>query len=91
MTETVLGKKWLIVYAVTIFMFYLSVNINYMNINYSIFRTIFNEDDDSKKYIFGILFLVVTYAIEIFLCIHTRNTNKVHLIYLVVVIIFFII
>ena len=90
MTETVLGKKWLIVYAITIFMCYLSVNINYMNINYSIFRTIFSEDDDSEKYFFGVLYLLVTYAIEIFLCVYTRNTNKVHLISLVVVIIFFI-
>ena len=90
MTETVLEKKWLIVYAITIFMCYLSVNINYMNINYSIFRTIFSEDDDSEKYFFGVLYLLVTYAIEIFLCVYTRNTNKVHLISLVVVIIFFI-
>ena len=90
MTETVLGKKWLIVYALTIFMCYLSVNIYYINVNYSIFRTIFSDKNDSGKYIFGVLFLLITCAIEILLCLYTRNTKKVHLISLVVAIIFFI-
>lgn len=90
MTETVLGKKWLFVYALITFISYLSMNINYINVNYSIFRTIFNDEDDYKKYIFGILFLIITCAIEILLCLYTRNTNKVHIISLIVVIIFFI-
>ena len=55
MTKTVLGKKWLIVYSITIFILFLSVNINYININYSIFKTLFSKDD-KNIYIFGAFF-----------------------------------
>ena len=89
MTKTVLGKKWLIVYSITIFILFLSVNINYININYSIFKTLFSKDD-KNIYIFGAFFLIVTSILEILLCIFTSNTKKVHLISMIIVIIFFI-
>ena len=75
MTKTVLGKKWLIVYSITIFILFLSVNINYININYSIFKTLFSKDD-KNIYIFGAFFLIVTSILEILLCIFTSTTKK---------------
>ena len=89
MTETVLGKKWLIVYSLTSFLCYFSVNINYMIVNYSIFRKIYSNSG-WERYVFGILFLLVTYVIEIILCLFTRKINKIYILSLIVIIVFFI-
>ena len=85
MTEIVLGKIWLTVYALSSSIFYFSIIINYMNVCYSIFRTTFDNEENYKRYIFGILYLLFTYVIEIFLCLYTRQTQRVHLISIIVI------
>lgn len=88
MTERVLNKKWLLVYALSSSIFYLSGIISYMNVCYSILRTVFNNEETYLKYIYGILYILITYAVEILLCIYTRNTKRVHLISIIVIISF---
>ena len=41
MTETTLGKKWLMVYSFSSFIYYISVNINYLSLLYSLFKSTF--------------------------------------------------
>ena len=41
MTELTLGKKWLMIYSFSSFIFYLSININYLTLIYSIFKSSF--------------------------------------------------
>ena len=88
-TETILGKNWLVVYSITIFICYLSVNINYMNVNYSIFRTAFKQDG-YKRYVFDILFLIITFALEIFMCLYTKEIKNLHVLSMIIVLIFFV-
>ena len=89
MTKLVLGKKWLIVYAIASSILYLIYITNYLNICYSIFQTVFKDDNDkSMRYIFGILYILITYAIEVFLCLFTRNKKRIHLISISIIIVF---
>ena len=88
MTEIVLGKKWLIVYALSSSAFYLSGIISYLNVCYSIFKTVYKNEESYKKYIYGILYILITYALEVFLCLYTRNTQRIHLISILVIITF---
>ena len=88
MTERVLGKKWLMVYALSSSIFYLSGIMGYMNVCYSIFRTLWSDVKDYRRYIFGLIYLFITYIIEIFLCLYTRITTRVHLFSIIVIIAF---
>lgn len=88
MTEKVLGKNWLIVFAVSSSIFYLIGIINHMNVCYSIFRMLLINEESYKKYYYGMLYLLITYGIEIFLCLYTRYTQNVYLISFVAVIAF---
>jgi hypothetical protein len=77
MTENTLGKKWLMVYSFSSFVYYLSININYLNLLYSIFKSLFLSSSSSIFY--GFIFLLITCNFEIFLCIYTSKTAKIHL------------
>ena len=75
MTENTLGKKWLMVYSFSSFIYYLSININYLNLLYSIFKSLFY----SSSIFYGFIFLLTSCSFEIFLCIYTSKTTKMHL------------
>ena len=75
MTETTLGKKWLMVYSISSFIFYLSGCINYISLLYSIFKSSFVSHDK----LYGFTFLLITCSIEIFLCLYTSKTRKINL------------
>ena len=84
-TETILGKLWSKIYCVTSFLYYLSFVLNYLTLIYSFFQLIIikselnqNENNDYLD-LYGIIFLVLTCALEIFLCIYTSKTDKIHL------------
>ena len=76
MTENTLGKKWLMVYSFSSFVYYLSININYLNLLYSIFKSFLSA---SSSIFYGFIFLLITCNFEIFLCIYTSKTRKIHL------------
>ena len=75
MTETTLGKKWLLVYSFSSFIFYLTININYITLLYSIFKSSFVSHDK----IYGFIFLLITCSLEIVLCLYTSKTAKINL------------
>ena len=75
MTEKILGKKWLMVYAFSSFFYYLSMNLNYINLLYSFLKTSFVSHSDFQGYIF----LLVSCSVEIFLCLYTSKTANMHL------------
>ena len=75
MTERILGKKWLMVYSISSFIYYLSININYLDLLYCLFRSLFVKHTT----FFGFIYLLVTCSIEIFLCLYTSKTSKIHL------------
>ena len=75
MTETTLGKKWLMVYSFSSFIYYLSININYLTLLYSIFKSSFL----AHSTFIGYIFLLITCSLEIFLCLFTSKTAKINL------------
>lgn len=79
MTELTLGKKWLKVYSYSSFIFYLSVNINYLSLMYSLFKGSFVEHST----FYGFIFLLFTCSVEIFLCLYTSNSAKINLLSLI--------
>ena len=79
MTETTLGKKWLMVYNISSFIYYLSIDINYLSLIYSIFKSVFV----SHSTFIGFNFLLVTCSIEIFLCLFTSKTSKINFLSLI--------
>ena len=87
MTETTLGKKWLMVYSFSSFVYYLSINISYLSIIYAIFRSFFL----THSTLIGFIFLLVTGSIEIFLCLYTSKIAKINLLSLITMFNFFII
>ena len=74
-TDKTLGKKWLMLYSFSSFIYYLSININYMSLLYSIFKSLFIDDQT----FYGFIFLLVSCNFEIFLCLYTSKTAKMHL------------
>ena len=79
MTETTLGKKWLMIYSVSSFLFYSSINTNYITLLYSIFKSSLVSHDK----IYGFTFLLITCSIEIFLCLYTSKPRKVNILSLI--------
>jgi amino acid permease len=74
-TDKTLGKKWLMLYSFSSFIYYLSINLNYMSLLYSIFKSLFIDDQT----FYGFIFLLVSCNFEIFLCLYTSKTAKMHL------------
>ena len=79
MTEKTLGKKWLMVYSFSSFIYYLSVNLNYLSLLYSIFKSSFVAHSS----FYGYIFLLVTCSIEIFLCLYTSKASNLNLLSLI--------
>ena len=79
MTETTLGKKWLMVYNISSFIYYLSIDINYLSLIYSIFKSTLI----SHSTFIGFNFLLITCSIEILLCLFTSETYKINFLSLV--------
>ena len=77
-TETILGKLWSKIYCVTSFLYYLSFVLNYLTLTYSYFQKMVKNSDIDLD-LLGAIFLVLTCILEIFLCIFTSKTAKMHL------------
>jgi amino acid permease len=79
MTETTLGKRWLMIYSFSSFIYCVSVNMNYLTLLYSLFESSFV----SHSTFYGFIFLLATCSIEIFLCLYTSKTSKINLLSLI--------
>jgi amino acid permease len=86
-TDKTLGKKWLMLYSFSSFIYYLSININYLSLLYSIFKSLFIDNPT----FYGFIFLLISCSCEIFLCLYTSKTTKMHLLSMITMLSFAII
>lgn len=83
-----LGNFWLKIYAISAFLFYMSSIVNYLVFLYRYVESMIDFFDGGWG---KILFFVISYIIEVVLCIFTNKVSKIHYLSLIVVILFFII
>ena len=86
MTETILGPKWLKLYAVSSFIIYVSMEVSYLSSIYVYIQGIFNITDVW----FTILYFFISMIIEIIICIYISKNAKMHLLSLASISCFFI-
>lgn len=84
-TQKILGNKWLKIYAFCAVIFYMSMEINYINliVEYGA-KGLFSIE---KTY-FMIIFYIVSCIIEIFLCLYTSKISHLHILSLISVVCF---
>lgn len=63
------------VYSFSSFIYYLSININYLTLSYSIFKSSFVVHST----FIGLIFLLITCSLEINLCLFESKTAKINL------------
>ena len=78
MTNEILGKTWLKIYAVCSLIFYLSVEINYLSIIYTLISRILNFSGGGEI-LFNILYFLITIFIELFICMYISKIKKIHI------------
>ena len=76
MTETILGPKWLKVYALCSFIIYFSMVVNYLA---SIYVYIQGMIDFDNNLFYHIIYFCITVIIEIFICLYvSKMSNMMH-------------
>ena len=88
-TLEILGKKWLIIYAISSLIFYLSIEITYLAEIYTIFSNLLGFEEYSI--IKNIAFFIVTIPLEIFIFLYYAKVQKIHILSLISCLIFIII
>ena len=78
MTNEILGKNWLVIYVICSLAFYLSVEINYLSIIYTIISKTIGFSGKNEIFI-NIIYFVTTILIEIFICSYISKIRKIHL------------
>ena len=75
-TQVTLGNCWLKIYAIFTFFFYMSTIINYLKIIYNLAESMmgFLSND-----IVNVFYFLLTYALEVVLCLYTSNISKIHI------------
>ena len=74
-TKTTLGSCWLRVYAIFTFFFFMTCIINYLNIIFSLGCSMMHFLNNK---IIKILYFLITYALEVILCLYTSNVSKIY-------------
>ena len=87
MTETILGSKWLKLYAVSSFLTYVSMEVSYLT---SIYVYIV-EITKLKTVWFNIIYFIITMIIEIIICLYISKYAKMHLLSIISISCFFVI
>ena len=87
MTETILGPKWLKLYAVSSFIIYVSMEVSYLSSIYIYIQKIFGFE---KILWINIIYFIVSMAIEILICIYISKIANMHLLSLISITCFFI-
>ena len=89
-TNEILGKTWLKIYAICSLIFYLSVEINYLSIIYSLVSKMINFSGH-QEIIFNIIYFFITIFIELCICMYISKIKKIHIFSLLSTILFIII
>ena len=88
MTETILGAKWLNVYAFSSFVVYVSMVINYLNSIYNYIKDILGINNEN--YIFQIIYFSISIIIEVIICLYiSKMNNMMHILSVVSIVCFF--
>lgn len=80
-TQTILGNFWLKTYAIATFLFYMSNIVNYLKIVYDLAKNMMEFLNDILPKIF---YFILTFVIEIILCLYTNNNSKIFIFSLIV-------
>ena len=89
MTETILGAKWLKVYAFSSFVIYVSMVINYLTSIYKYIQEIFELD--IKSYVFQTVYFTISIIIEIIICLYiSKMNNMMHILSIISIVSFFV-
>ena len=75
-TNATLGNCWLKIYAIFTFFFYMSAIINYLKIISNLSK---NMMDFLNNKIVKIFYFLITYGLEVILCLYTSNISKIHI------------
>ena len=86
MTETILGPKWLKLYAVSSFIMYVSMEVGYLSSIYIYIQGIF----EFTNVWITILYFIISMAIEVIICIYISKNANMHLLSLTSISCFFI-
>ena len=75
-TQATLGNCWLKIYAIFTFFFYMSTIINYLKIISNLATSMM---DFLTNKIVKIFYFLITYVLEVILCLYTSNISKIHI------------
>lgn len=84
-TQTTLGNCWLKIYAIFTFIFYMSNIVNYINIIFNILKSMFGFLNNIFP---KILYFILTFSLELLLCLFTADLNKIYILSIIAFIIF---
>lgn len=87
-TQTTLGNCWLRIYAVFTFFFYMSTIINYLKIISNLAKSMMGFLTNK---IVNIFYFLLTYVLEVILCLYTSNISKIHILSFIAFVTFIII
>ena len=90
MTYHTLGKNWLLIYTICSFIFYLSVEINYLSLIYTITSKSI-DFSNNNEILLNIMYFFFTITIEIFICSFISKIKRIHLFSLLSCLLFIII
>ena len=86
MTETILGARWLQLYAVCSLIIYMSMEVSYIGSIYSHILEIFNTNNA----LFIFFYFLISIVVEIIICMYISKLAKMHLLSIISVSCFFI-
>ena len=84
-TQTTLGNCWLKIYAIFTFIFYMSNIVNYINIIFNILKSMYGFLNNIFP---KILYFILTFSLELLLCLFTADLNKIYILSIIAFIIF---
>lgn len=87
-TQATLGNCWLRIYAVFTFFFYMSTIINYLKIISNLAKSMMGFLTNK---IVNIFYFLLTYVLEVILCLYTSNISKIHILSFIAFVTFIII
>ena len=78
MTNEILGKKWLKIYAICSLIFYISIEIHYLDMIYTIVSQMIVLNGEYEP-ILNLAYFAISITIEIFICSYIAKTKRTHL------------
>ena len=79
MTNEILGKRWLKIYAICSLIFYISIEINNLYMIYTILTQMIELKEAQDILWFNIFFFAFSMIIEIFMCSYISKIKRIHL------------